>query len=279
MATVWLNGKLLDESDAWIPALDRGVLWGYGLFETLRAYSARLWAFNEHHARMQRGAESLDIPIPTADVVAQAMQQVIEANNLADCGVRVTVTRGTGPVDPNGEVAESGSTLVTAWPIGDYSRLYEDGAALITLPGWCRSMPDVKSTSYAVSVAGRTAASRAGADDAVFVDSGGRVLEATASNLMAIRDGCLVTPPLDSGVLPGVTRQALLDVAQAEGLRTREEDLIIGSLQSSEEVILTSTLREVYPVSAIDGTPLRRGPMAERLRRSLREEILSRLGL
>jgi branched-chain amino acid aminotransferase len=277
MSIVWLNGEFLDEREATVPALDRGVLWGYGLFETMRAYGGAVWAFDDHYDRLCRGGEVIGLDVPDADTVARSLGDVIVANELTDAGVRVTITAGAGPADPQADAEGPPNVLATAWPLRDYTELYETGAALVTIPGGGRPLAGVKTTSYAVSVAGRFIARNAGGDDALFIDDDGHVLEATGSNLFVIRDGRLITPPLTEAVLPGVTRRHVLRVADNAGFETAEEPLRIEDVFAAEDVVLTSSLREVYPARSIDGRPLNRGDAAETLRRAYRTAVLADL--
>jgi branched-subunit amino acid aminotransferase/4-amino-4-deoxychorismate lyase len=277
VAIVWLNGELVREEEARVPALDRGVLWGYGLFETMRSYGGRLWAFDDHYERLRRGGEVVDLAVPDPAALESALHETLEANELGDAGVRVTITAGTGPPDPQAEPTGPPNVLATAWPLRDYARLYEEGVALVTIAGGGRPLAGVKTTSYAVSVAGRVIARRAGADDALFVGAEGRVLEATGSNLFAVRAGGLVTPPLSEAVLPGVTRRHVLAVAEQIGLETTEESLSLDDLFSCDEVVLTSSLREVYPVRSIDGRDVGRGGVAAKLRDAYHAAVLSSL--
>jgi branched-subunit amino acid aminotransferase/4-amino-4-deoxychorismate lyase len=277
MSIVWLNGELLPEDRALVPALDRGVLWGYGLFETMRAYGGRLWAFDDHYDRLRTGAEVIDISSPDPTTLSEVFRDVLRANELEDAGVRVTITAGTGPADPQSDPTGAPAVLVTAWPLRDYSNLYADGAVLATIPGGGRPLAGLKTTSYVVSVAGRVIARRAGADDALFVASDGRVLEATGSNLFAARGDELVTPPLTEAVLPGVTRRHVLAVAGRIGFGTVEESLTLDDLFAVDEVVLTSSLREVYPARSIDGRELKRCGVAEKLRDVYHAAVLESL--
>ena len=277
MSIVWLNGELLDEHEATVPALDRGVLWGYGLFETMRAYGGAVWAFDEHYDRLCAGGEVIGLDVPDADTVARSLGDVLVANDLVDAGVRVTITAGAGPPDPQSDAEGPSNILATAWPLRDYTELYASGAALVTIPGGGRPLAGVKTTSYAVSVAGRHIARNAGGDDALFVDGDGHVLEATGSNLFVARDGRLITPPLTEAVLPGVTRRHVLRVASDAGFETAEEPLHVDDLFAADDVVLTSSLREVYPARSVDGRPLQVRDTAEKLRKAYRTAVLADL--
>lgn len=275
VTTIWLNGELVASGEAKVPALDRGVLWGYGLFETMRVYGGRVWALPEHYERMAVGAGVIDLPIPAADVLREAIDAVLRANGLIDAGARITITRGAGPPDPHSEPDEPPNVIVTAWPVADYTELYERGVALVSVPGGGRPLAGVKTTSYAVSVAGRILARRAGADDALFVGPEGRVLEGTGSNLFAVIGDRVVTPPIEEAVLPGVTRRHVLTVAASCGRIVAEEPLHLSDLFAADEVLLTSSLREVYPVRSIDGRDVQRGPWTDRLRAGYRDYVRS----
>lgn len=277
MSVVWLNGALLAADEARIGVLDRGVIWGYGLFETLRAYGGRPWAFREHMDRLAQGAGVLGIALRPEDEVRAAVEAVLEANELSEAGVRVTVTAGEGPADPHAEPTGDPATFVSAWPLRDYGTLYTDGVSLVTLPGGGRTLAGVKATSYAVSVAGRLHASRQGADDALFVGPGEVILEATGSNLMAVFGASIVTPPTGSGLLPGVTRGFVLEVAAAEGYEIAERPLTLRACLEADEVFLTSSLREIYPVRSIDGRDVGRGDVTAQIRAAFRARVRSAL--
>jgi branched-chain amino acid aminotransferase len=278
MTRLWLNGSLLDAEGASVPALDRGVLWGQGLFETMRVYRRCVWALRDHIERLAEGAAAIDVEVPPAAELAAAIAEVLDANGLEDAGTRVTITRGTGPVDPHAEPTGSPNVIVTAWPLHDYTALYRDGVALVTIPGGGRPLAALKTTSYVVSVAGRIFAHRAGADDALFLGEDGRVLEATGSNLFAAEGARLVTPPLEDGLLPGVTRRHLIGVAPRAGFTVVEEPLPLSRLHEVDEVVLTSSLREVYPAGSVDGRTLARAGVADALRDAYHAAVLDALG-
>ncbi len=261
-----MNGELADAATATVPALDRGLLSGYGLFETLRAYGGKPWAFDDHYTRLLAGGELIGLDVPSGLTLRDAITQTLAANHLDDAGVRLTITGGAGPPDVQADPDSPPNVIVIVWPLRDYSALYEHGAKLATLPQGARPLADVKTTSYAVSVAGRVFARRAGADDAVFLGGHKRVLEATGSNLFVAKGAELRTPPLDDAILPGVTRRYVMDVARDVGFAISEHHVYVDDLLSADEVVLTSSLREVYPAASIDGEPLERSGVAEKLR-------------
>jgi branched-chain amino acid aminotransferase len=273
-----MNGELVDAATATVPALDRGLLSGYGLFETLRAYGGEPWAFDDHLSRLQAGGELIDLDVPPGDRLRDAVTRTLAANELNDAGVRLTITGGAGPPDVQADPDSPPNVIVIVWPLRDYSELYEHGAKLATLPQGARPLADVKTTSYAVSVAGRVFARRAGADDALFLGGHKRVLEATGSNLLVASGAELSTPPLDDAILPGVTRRYVMDVARDLGYTVNEQHVYIDDLLAADEVVLTSSLREVYPAASVDGKPLKRNGVAEKLRAAYGELVRRTLG-
>ena len=277
VSVIWLNGELVAADEARIPALDRGVLNGAGLFETLRAYGGKPWALDDHHARLTLGAELIDVDVPSSAELGAAIDATLRANELSDAGVRFTITGGSGPVDPQADADSPPSVIVTAWPLRDYSELYAKGASFVTISEGGRPLAGVKTTSYAVSVAGRVAAKRAGADDALFLGGHKRVLEATGSNLFVVRNSDLLTATIEDAILPGVTRRYVIDVARAEGLEVTETTIYLDDLLSADEVVLTSSLREVYPAASVDGSALRISGHATRLRDAYHAFVLKSL--
>lgn len=275
MSVIYLNGDLVESREARVSALDRGLLNGVGLFETLRAYRGKPWALRDHYARLCVGGEAIDVDVPKVDEIATAIGQALAANGLDDAGIRVTITGGAGPMDVQADPDEPPSLIVIVWPLRDYTELYEKGASLVTLAEGGRPLAGIKTTSYAVSVAGRVYARRAGSDDALFLGGHKRVLEATASNILVVKDGALKTPSVEEAILPGVTRQYVMDVGRELGLEVSEELLYMDDLLAADEVVLTSSLREVYPARSIDGNEVGRGEVAGRLRDAYRKLVLS----
>jgi branched-subunit amino acid aminotransferase/4-amino-4-deoxychorismate lyase len=274
MPRIWFNGALVAPEHATISVLDRGLLSGHGLFETLRAYDGEPWAASDHYTRLVQGAAWIDLPLPPEETITSALRDTLGANELRDAGVRVTITRGAGPIDPQSDADSDPNMFVLAWPLRDYTKLHADGAVIVTFAHGARSLAHVKSTSYAMSVAGRVYAKRAGADDALFT-SEGRVLEATGSNIFAAWGSRLVTPSLDEGILPGVTRHHVIEVAKQLGFEVETSLLRVDELESADEVILTSSLREVYRARSIDGIEMRSSGVADRLREAYRRRVLS----
>ncbi|HWH07872.1 MAG TPA: aminotransferase class IV [Candidatus Thermoplasmatota archaeon] len=268
MRTVWLNGRLLPEEEARISPFDRGFLLGDAVFETMRAYGGRPFRVEEHLARLRRSCEVARLPFP--EEARGALADVLRANGLADAALRVTVSRGPGGRGASPRGAGPPTVLVTATAVEPRPEVWSRGLRLATarLPRPQGLDPGVKTTNYLVNVLAKAQAEDAGADDALFVDADGLVVEATQANVFAVLRDRLVTPPLSSGCLPGVTRAALLDLAPDAGLRAAEAALPREALLEADEVFLSASVLEVGPVVALDGLQMgggRPGPVARRL--------------
>lgn len=266
MRTVWLNGALLPEHEARISPFDRGFLLGDGVFETMRVYSGTPYRMDEHLARLKRSCDAARLPFPQA--ARDAVMATLRANGLVDAAVRVTVTRGPGGRGASPKGAGPATVLVTATPVEPRPEVWTRGLKLVTSR---RPRPQgldasVKTTNYLVNVLAKAEAEDAGADDALFVDAEGFVVEATQANLFAVLGDALVTPPLSSGCLPGVTRADLVALAPQAGLRPEERALAREELFEADEVLLSASVLEVAPVVALDGVRVGGGAPGPRAR-------------
>ena len=250
---VWLNGALVDAAHASVSVFDHGITVGDGVFETLKTYGGRAFAVRRHLDRLAASAAGMGLLAPPADVLRAAIDEVATANGLADAVVRITVTSGAGPM---GSVrGTSGPTVVVApaaaatWPAS---------VAVAVVP-WPRNergaLAGLKTTSYGENVVALAWARERGASEAVFANLAGDLCEGTGSNVVVGIGGRLVTPPLSSGCLAGVTRAVVI-----EACGVAEMALPVSALAGADEAFLTSTTREVQPISAVDGRPLPSSP-------------------
>lgn len=269
--TIWVDGDLVDDDAARISPMDHGLLTGDGVFETLRVYGGVPFAWTRHLERLGRSAGALGLVPPGGPALRAAADAVIEANGLPDARLRITVTGGVAPLGserggvPPTVVIASGA--LTTWPAT---------AEVVTVP-WCRNergaTAGLKTTSYAENVRALAYAHERGASEAIFPNTRDALCEGTGSNVFLVVDGTLVTPPLASGCLAGVTRGIVLELCARAGIACAETDLPIGALESAEEAFLTSSTREVQPIALVDGQALTRapGPAALALQAAWRE--------
>lgn len=276
MSQVWLDGRLLDPADAAIAIGDRGFLLGDGLFETMRAYAGHVFRLDAHLARLRAGAARVGIPVP--DGLEQAVLETVAANESAqpgDTAIRLTVTRGEAGYallpQPSPDDAPAPTALITARPYRADPGWYELGIAAGTARGRIdehSATVGLKRLGYLEAIVALREAAAAGFQDALFLDGAGHLAEGAASNLFVLAGGTLYTPPLTCGVLPGITRATVLELAQAGGVQVREDTLLPGVLPEASEAFLTSSLRELVPLVLVDGQPIgdgRPGPLTLRL--------------
>lgn len=272
---IWLSqadepGQLVDASQARVSVLDHGFTVADGVFETLKVTGGVAFAVSRHLDRLERSAAGMGLPAPDRDRVRVAIAETIAANAeaLGELGrLRVTFTAGEAPL--GSDRGEAGPTLVIA---ASPMKPWPESAAVVTVP-WPRNerspLAGIKSTSYAENVLALAQAHDHGAGEALMGDTRGRLCEGTGSNVFVVVDGRLITPTLDTGCLPGVTRALVLEWSSAI-----EEDVPFESLKDAEEVFITSSTRDVQPVHRIDGRslpapgPVTGAVMAEFARRS-----------
>jgi branched-chain amino acid aminotransferase len=257
--TVWVGGRLTDARDARVAALDHGLTVGDGVFETCKVTSGVPFALTRHLRRLERSAAGLGLAEPDETEVREAVKAVLGAAPLGFGRLRITWTAGPGPL--GSDRLEGAGTLVVAatavrpWP-ADVS------AATVR---WTRNersaTAGLKTTSYAENVVALRAAHDRGGSEALMANTRGELCEGTGSNVVVAVEGEVLTPPLTSGCLAGVTRGLLLQWAAEEGLPVRERTLPFDVLQTAPEVLLTSSTRDVQPLVALDGRPLVRGEL------------------
>ncbi len=248
-----LDGAVMDAADAHVSILDEGLLRGDGVFEVVRIYAGRPFALDEHVERMVRSATSIRLPFDEAAVRADAAA-LLEATGSVDGALRLVVTRG-------------GRRIGILHPLPAFPETIS--LATITYSP-TRLLDGVKSLSYAANMLATRLAKEAGADEALFVTPHGRVLEAPVTSFFYVLDGALFTPPLSDRILDSISRRVLLEVTDAQERVTTLDDLA-----GISEAFLASSLREVHPVSAIDGraVPAAPGPVAVESAARVREHI------
>jgi branched-chain amino acid aminotransferase len=262
---LWLNGGLVDAEAARISPADHGLLVGDGVFETLRCYQGVPFALAHHIERLQDGARSLRLEPPDPRVLEEAAHAVIEANGLRDARMRITLTSGPGP--PGLLRGEADPTVVVfAQPLTPWAP-----TATAIVSRWRRDeespLSGVKTISLAQSVMALTEARAAGAAEGIILNRRGDVCEATTANVFLVRGGRVETPSLASGCLAGITRECVLGLCGALGLKGVQTELPAAALHEADELFLTSSTREVQPLVELDGRPVGMGEPGETTRR------------
>jgi len=276
---VYLNGSLIPRSQASISALDYGFLYGFGLFETMRAYGGQVFRLDSHLNRLARSAEILGLPIETPDLKG-AVMDTIQANKLSDARVRITVSIGEGEMTPDPSTCNKPTVLILAGHYEPYpEQVYEKGfrAIVSTIRRNSQSpLSRLKSANYLESILARQEARAAGVDEALCLNERGLLAEASMSNIFLVADGILKTPGQESGILPGITRETILELALPLGINTLEHDIRLDELFQAQEAFLTNSLIEVMPLTEVDGKAIgsgRPGSLSKRLMAAYRKMV------
>ncbi len=275
----WVNGKVLALDEPAISAVDGGFMYGEGLFETMRCYGGRVFRLAQHLERLHIAASELSFTPPTGQALAAAVGEAVDASQLDDASVRLTVT-------PGAVGAQSATTVVVIRPLAlPPGHLYESGCLAVSVPSAQSAdsaLRRIKSLNYLDKLLAQRTAAQRGAHEAIIVDPDGRIVEGAMRNVFGVFDGEVVTPPLSRGLLPGITRQVVMEVGSAKGIPCRERDIALTELYAADECFLTSSLAEILPVRSVDGNQMRArrpGPVTIALTRLYRETVWRELGI
>ncbi|MEW6682742.1 MAG: aminotransferase class IV [Nitrospirota bacterium] len=281
-----VGGTFVRDSEAVVSVHDRGFRYGDGVFDTLRVYEGRPFLLERHVARLLNGARALGItPLPDPPTLARLIRELIDRNEPLHALVRTTLTRGVSPGWEPSEAVDPALVAVEQPFSGYPERLYTSGASIVVLNESrlrpAALAPHVKSLSLMAHVQAKREATEQGADEAVLCTGSGFVAEGTVSNIFCVEDGRLRTPPLSDGILQGITREVVLDLARRDGFVTEESSISPESLREGDEVFLTSTGMEVLPVTRVDGRLIgsgQPGPVTLALRRRYQEFVRETIG-
>ena len=255
---IWLDGKLVPRGEAKISVYDHGLLYGDGVFEGIRQYNGRVFEKEAHLKRLYESAQAIRLKIPyTLEQLSAALDETIATNKLRDCYIRLVVTRGIGYLGISPKNCETPSVFIITDSIQMYpAEMYQNGMSIITastIRNHPNSLsPKVKSLNYLNNILAKWEAIDAGVPEAVMLNHLGYVCECTGDNIFIVKDGALVTPSEESGVLIGITRQAVMGIAKAAGITVVEKNLTRFDLYVADECFLTGTGAEVIAVTQID---------------------------
>ncbi|MEP7310087.1 MAG: aminotransferase class IV [Acidobacteriota bacterium] len=269
-AIVNLNGNITDEAHAVISVFDHGFLYGEGVYETLRTYQGQPFLFDRHMHRLRRSAGMLALPIPlTDDEIEARFRDTMRAAGLdggpnREAYLRLLVTRGVGELSYDPGVCASPSIVVIVKPqVDPPADAYEKGVAVVIV-STVRNHPEtvnpmIKSNNLLNNALGMQEAVKRGGFEGVMRNYRGEIAECTTSNLFVVRNGAALTPPLNAGLLPGITREFLFEVGEERAIPVREAVLRDEDLFAADEAFLTSTTRELVPIVRVDDRPIGAG--------------------
>ena len=277
---VYLNGKFVDESQAVVSVFDHGLLYGDGVFEGIRSYDGLIFKLREHIDRLFESAHTIMLAIPMSKAeLIDVVKQSLRVNKLHDAYIRLVVTRGEGDLGLDPRKCGRPTVFVIADKIELYPKqLYERGLSLITVATQ-RNVPEalnpqIKSLNYLNNILAKIEAITAGYEEAILLSHSGYVTECTGENIFVVKGRQLLTPPPYIGVLRGITRQTVMELATARRLTVREELLTRHDLFNADEVFLTGTAAEIVPVVKIDGRVIgagKPGPATRKLQQAFRQ--------
>jgi branched-chain amino acid aminotransferase len=262
---VYINGKLYDKEKAAVSVYDHGLLYGDGVFEGIRSYSGKVFRLDEHLERLWNSAKAIWLQIPISRTeMAKAIVDTLAANQIADGYIRVVVTRGVGTLGLDPTRCSSPQVIIITDLISLYpDELYRKGLEIITVSTMrnhpAALSPRIKSLNYLNNILAKIEGLQAGSIEALMLNHKGEVAECTGDNLFLVRGGQLLTPSIDAGILEGITRSAVIELARQGGVTVKEVPLTKHDVYIAEECFLTGTAAEVIPVVKVDSRTIGSG--------------------
>jgi branched-chain amino acid aminotransferase len=274
MTRVYINGKLYDKEDAKVSVYDHGLLYGDGVFEGIRVYNGKVFRHREHIDRLYESAKAiaLEIPISPAEMT-KAVEDTVKANSKVEGYIRLVVTRGPGTLGLDPRSCKP-NVIIIVDDISLYPKeLYENGLKIVT-SSLIRNHPNalnprIKSLNYLNNILAKIEAIRAGCLEALMLNHKGEVAECTGDNVFVVKKGVLRTTPPDAGILEGVTRNAVMELARKAGIPLVETTMTRHDIYAADECFLTGTAAEVIAVTECDGRVIgsgKQGPITKQLR-------------
>jgi branched-chain amino acid aminotransferase len=271
---VYINGTLYDKEDAKISVYDHGLLYGDGVFEGLRSYNGKVFRLREHLERLCESAKAIHLQIPmTLEAMTDAVNESLQVNGIDDGYVRLVVTRGVGTLGLDPAQTSDPQVIIIADRITLYpEEFYTNGLKIVTVSTVRNNpaalSPRIKSLNYLNNILAKIEGKQAGCIEALMLNHKGEVAECTGDNIFLVRRGELLTPPREAGILDGITRQAVIELAVESGIAVHEISLTRHDVFIADECFLTGTAAEVIPVIEVDSRTIgdgRPGPITRDL--------------
>lgn len=274
----YVNGAIMPIEKALVPIEDRGYQFGDAVYEFIASYQGRLFMLGPHLDRLERSMRELGYDAISRPELQAAVVDLLKRSGYPRAGIYIQVSRGVGPRNHAIMPGLAPQIIMTIRPVQEIApEKRRNGARAITVADMRWGRCDIKTVLLLPNSLAKQKAIDSGADDAIFVSDRGIVREGTSSNLFIVRDGKLVTHPLTTHILPGITRMVILDIGKAEGLKVEESFFGVEALYAGDEAFLTGTVTELLPLVSIDERPIGDGavgPLSRRLYARLREMAL-----
>jgi branched-chain amino acid aminotransferase len=277
-----VNGRITDAASAAIPVFDHGFLYGEGVYETLRTYGGEPFLFDAHMRRLRRSGSMIRLEVPGTD---QEMRDRIRETMTAEPGlqeayIRILITRGVGDLTYNLAATPTPSTVIIVKPFPEPPAEHFTNGISLALVSVRRNHPSalnprIKSNNLLNNALAMQEALRQGAEEALMLNQQDEIAECSQSNFFIVKDGTVLTPPLAAGLLPGITREFVLEVARETGVPAEERPLATADMWAADEAFITGTTREITPVVKVDGRPFgdgRPGPVTVKLLDAFRKK-------
>ena len=264
-AVVWINGKITSKETAFISVYDHGLLYGDGVFEGIRTYHGKPFRLGEHMQRLYESARAIWLDIPySIDQLSEAVSETVTASAISSGYVRLIVTRGAGALGLDPRKTSNPQVIIMADEIAIYPReSYESGLKIVTASTIrnhpAALNPRIKSLNYLNNIMAKIEGILAGCSETLMLNHKGEVSECTGDNIFIIKDRVLITPPIDAGILDGVTRRVAMELGTAAGLTVQEAAMTRHDVYTADECFLTGTAAELIPVIEVDGRKIGKG--------------------
>lgn len=276
---IYLNDGLVAEEEAMVSVFDHGFLYGDGIYETIRVYEGVPFMLDKHIDRLYRSASLIGLRMPKdTEGIKASLKETIESNSLLEASLRITVSRGIGPLGLDPALCKAPTFVMIPVQFNKYPpSFYSEGVGLI-IPRTRRNLktaldPSIKSLNFLNNIMAKAEAVKAGAYEALMLNHEGNLAECTVSNVFFISNGILLTPSVECGILEGITRDLTIMLARREGIEVKEGSFANDKIYSADEVFITNTTMEVMPVGIIDGRRFKVGEITKILMEAYKQEV------
>lgn len=276
---VYLNDKIVPAKDAVVSVFDHGFLYGDGIYETMRAYDSVVFMIDEHINRLFRSALMIGLQIPySSEKLKSAVYETIQANNLNNAYIRLTISRGCGSLGLDPDFCQKPSIVIIVKEQKNYPRtLYRKGLKII-IAKTRRNLkeainPQIKSLNFLNNILAKLEAKEKKANEAIMLNAYGKITEGTICNVFFYKNNILCTPSIDCGILDGITRGIVLSLAREAGIKVKEGKFNVQDIYSAKEIFITNTTMEVMPVSELDSNKYPVGELSKTLRKLYRQKV------
>ncbi len=270
---VFLNDSIIPENIARISIFDHGFLYGDGIFETMRAYDGVVFKIDEHIKRLRRSANLIELNIYRTDnEIKSIIYKTLSENELKDAYIRITVSRGEGAIGLDPDLCKSPTLLVVTSKFKSYSDVFYENGIKIIIAKTRRNIreainPEIKSLNFLNNILAKIEAKRVEAVEAIMLNAEGYITEGTISNIFFYKNDTLYTPSIGCGILDGITRNLVLELANSKEIKTEEGQYLPQDLFMADEIFITNTSMEVMPVGSVDNQKLSVGKITKLLQK------------